>query len=1239
MQKLLSLVLSASILFSSVSPAWSQARAAGRGVVQGLSRVPVITRGVSSALSNNLDRNLYAYLAFANSTVQARIATGQIQGLTATMLARPVAERAQFLRRDFVTLSAAMPQAVSASERAQASTLLAQQVAARQSVLKKIQFTDLSSFLSAYKKQPANTQFMQVQGVLADAAALAQVGAAQQNQTLLNFYTQAQGTIFEDTVALIVTRGLLRTKSYEELSRFLTQVTHKEGVAGTVAYIRLKELPVTVPAAYANLSIPAANDDLAAFLSVSSPLNLLHADPSVQATHQWLHFKPQLPREMVQNVPAEKKLTIQKTEQAPTQETSAESLSVSDENTVPFTPAETVEIPATPLTAQQPVGAQTAAVVQEPAAAQTVPSSREGIVYSGVPVFAIIDATKRALAWMRNKFTKKQETPAQYEEPGLHDSNVRPILAKVDVPTRAAIGGDLAGADSGVSEVSVGADGFKLTVEDENKVEHILQNVDLTVSGDLKKFSPQFNRLVLDKHYIFKLRDHVIAEEQPDHFYFVLSTQNGEFDYLIKGAQALKDNHLLRIKIQKPNPKKSVTVPVYYNMNQESHVVAEVDASLLRGVENPEKGRVLWVRKGEGFYPQDLLVFQEENGEFRSLQNAFVRLPKAESRYWTQIFNMYPQQPFHLTVLSTEGKMVPVTYLVPSLQVGLGKTLGPVLADMSTFGEDNASYTMLGINNVVPSLMLLVHPLLKRYGEAAVYRVGASLFSAGGLVALASGLYGHVEGAMMTPLQLTGFLVSSVLIALGTNVTRFVQNLLMSANRGMVPQANSFKKSKKTVQEKPVEYNAKHLAQRTWEVLTKKSSKSLRDVVYYQRGAMFKNLGTMLFLSFPWLANMAGKAVGVDLGLDFSASYVPYTAYSLYTLWKVYKTRYKDAVSTNPTVLTNNLQDLQNSTAVEIAKVPSAELTAEHPVLVKAAKELKSAIDALAFVEARAQKVGSKGLAIKHEQEVGEELKNLLLLAGRTPQEAEAAQANLQKVFDNMEERNISWFTKWSQAFMMKGMPMALTAMTAATFGELGLSNGLAFAMRELLGKENATTATALVGILLYFCMFAWRAVGNVVSQRMSGGSMYALSSLTGVAGPALMALAMQNNNMGLLVAGAITACFGISNFFSQMYEYMVGLHPKNVRQIATMVSLTMPIAALPVGIMKSDWFKEFGIPGLDMAVCAVALAASVALTPGMLANSSIVLTIKNYWNKLINRFKKSSGDQELPPPAEAPAQ
>ncbi len=1223
MQKLLSLVLSVSILCSSITPAWSQARALGRGV-QGRRVPPVVNRGGTSVLSSGVTRRVYTQMAFANSTVQTWVKAGQVTGLAHEMFTRPVAEQRAFLHRDFVSLSL-LPHAVSVAERAQAGVLLGNQVSQHAQVFKEIPQADLSAFLTDYKNHPSQPGFTSVQDLLADASALAQVGAREQATVLLTFYKQAKGTIFEDTATLITARGLLRMREYESLSLFLVQVKDKAILAGTVAYIKMNNLPIEVPAELIQCPIPAANEELAAFLSVPFVLNHFHADPSVEATRDWLHLQQQVPAVQESTLPA-KTASLQAAHTAPAEIVLAE-------ETVQPTVTPQADVSSAPVFVQPvtptvvPDVATTSAVSNTTTPVSRPTSSHEGIVYSGIPVFAIIDASQRALNWVRQKLSRKQQKKAPYEEPGLHESNVRPVLAQVEVPSKAAVGGDLVGVDNEIQEVTVGVDGFKLTVEGPDKVEHILQNVDLTVSADLKNFSPEYNRLTLDTNHIFELRNQTVPAKRPDHFFFALSIQNGEFEALINGTNALRLSRPMRIKIQKTgSPKKSITLPVYDAQLHETLLVAEVDTSLLSGIKHPEQGAI--------WYDGKTLLFHEKQGVVTSLENAFVRLPKAESKYWTQILKMYPQTPFHLTVLSTKGKMVPVTYLVPSLQVGLGKTLAPELNARSTLSEEEASNVMLGINNVLPTLIGFVHPILKRYGEAAVFRVGAAMFSAGGLIALASGLYGHL-GSVMTSWQLTGFLTSSVLIALGTNITRFVQNLLMSANRGIVPQANSFQKIDAVAQAKPVVYNMNHLAQRAWEVLTKKSSKSLRDVVYYQKGAMFKNLGTMLFLSFPSLANLAGKAVGYDLGLDFSASYVPYTLYSLYVLRKVYKTRYKDAFPLNKTVLSNNLQDLQNSTAVKISEVAPADLTAAHPVLMNAAKQLKGAIDALAPVEARQLKTGINGLTLKHEAEVGEELENLLLLANRTPQEAQAARTALQQAFDVLSERNVRWYQKWWRTFKMKGLPTALAAMTLATFGELGLSNGLAFAMREILGKDNATAATGVVGLLLYGCMFGWRVVGNFISQRMSGGSMYAVSSVAGVAGPVLMALAMQSGNMGLLVGGAITACFGISNFFSQMYEYMVGLHPKYKREIALLINYTMPLAALPVGIMKSDWFKGFGIPGLDMALCGAALAASVILTPKMLANSSFVRMIETWWEKMKNK----TGGDPLPPPAQASAQ
>ena len=195
-------------------------------------------------------------------------------------------------------------------------------------------------------------------------------------------------------------------------------------------------------------------------------------------------------------------------------------------------------------------------------------------------------------------------------------------------------------------------------------------------------------------------------------------------------------------------------------------------------------------------------------------------------------------------------------------------------------------------------------------------------------------------------------------------------------------------------------------------------------------------------------------------------------------------------------------------------------------------------------------------------------------------------------------------------------------------------SNNFAFAMRELIG--NATAATGIVGLLLYGFMFGWRVWGNFLSQRMSGGSMYALSSLTAVLGP--LAMAFSHGNLPALVAGAIISCFGVSNYFAQMYDYIIKLHPQYKREVALLINYTMPLAALCAPLLR----LAGDVPGLDMMLVSGAMAGSVALTPAMLANSSVIRVAQNGFKNMTSRIKKffrRGGNGNEPPLIENPAQ
>ena len=1397
MKKLLSLVLSVSLLFSSVTPSLGQA-ISGRAA----SKAGRAARGATqhSIPSSALTRRVFTQKALASSPLRSRILSGKISGLSAEILRKPLQERVPLMRREFVTLSL-MQGGVSPAERIQALAHYRQQLTSFPTFeFPKVGLADL---LKATPQSPAGQAVEQARGAMADAAALSLVVPHEGAPTLLNFYQQAKGTAFDDTALLITARGLLRIEAYDQLGSFLATHSDRAALAGLAQYIVAHDLPVVVPASLTHAVSPATNEQMAAFLEKDFALNTLHADPSLQATEEWMDMS-QL---SIQPEAASMPQTQTSAPQAKTSVPQTEAPAFSGITLLPPAPGSFVRpvhenVLMDNATASTQTSVQTLQPQAHPVSSSAprqhaqptqVSSAGSGILYGGIPFFAMMNSAKRAITWLRS-LGKKKDRPAPYEEPGLHENTARPVYENGSVP-EIMWDEELSTADEvNEREVMVGVKGFKLSITKEDGAEHVLQNVELTLSGSVKGFDPIYNRLTLDSKNIFELRNETLKAERPDHFYFVLKLGNGELPIFLDGASKIGLSRPLRIKIQRSSsPSKVVTLPIYKTTAngkaERTEVSAEVDLRLLPvGKDLAEMGLII----ADG----DALYFRNQEGELTALENSYVRLPKEESKYWTKILAMNEQTPFSIGVFSTKDKMPPLTYLVPALQIGLGKTLAPVLEEYTNLSETAASYTMMGINNGLPALMAFVNPLLNRFGEAQVYRAGVASLVVAGLGAIASGLYGHI-GSSMSPLQLAAFLTSSTFLAFGVSVTRYLQGLLIKANRGIVREGSSFVNNK-TEGKAEINYNTKHLVKRVKEVFTKKGEKSLMDVLNLQKAAMFKNLGTAIFLAYPWLANLTGSLFGVDLGLDFSASYIPYSLFSLYTLYKVGKTPFKNSFPLDISTLRNNLADVQNQVLHDVAKIGSEPTTIiktrqrsgsellkdayflsrfgtpeQAPVLLDVynrlkdssynneivfhaargllrmgaynelqvilsenpqnamlsgiaayikeqnlpvevpqgmtqlvvpetsdefnvldyldiivdldaslqgikewvsrepnreekdkfsiwsfslnvedlgnpieetritetmegrvktmAEDMNNAIGRLVSAESRKSKKAPKDFTREHETEFGDALEEYLLKAGRTAEEAQQIRQAFRDAFDKLNHRNINL----KDIALKVGLPTSLTAMAIATMGELGFSNNFAFLMRGLVG--DATAATAIVGLLLYGSMFSWRVVGNLLVPRMSGGSMYAISSAAAVLGSA--AMAMFPDNMPLVMAGASIGCFGISNFFAQMYDYIIDLHPEYKREVALLINLTMPIAALGAPL-----FRLAGhIPGLDMALVSAAMAGSVALTPKMLAGSSILRVLGNDWKKIKARVQSilgrhNDGDDQ-PPLIESPAQ
>lgn len=1196
MQKLLALVLSVSILCSSVTPAWSQVREAGRGVIQGLRQTPEITQGLSSVLSQTVNRRVYTQLAFTNSTVQARVAAGQLNGLVSDMLTRPAAESAAFLRSDFAALSL-LPQAVSAQERAQAVTLLTKQLTRSPHVLRESSYTDLSSLLEDYHRNPTQTGFIRVQEMLADAAALAQVGTREQFPALLSFYEQSRGTPFEDTVTLITARSLLRTQAYDLLSLFLVRAENKDILAGTVAYIQMKGLPVEIPATFAQFSIPAANEKLAAFLSTPSRLNQFHADPSLEATRDWLDLQGKLPP--LQEKPV---LAVRRPVEEIAQVEPAAIAEVSPEEPVQQVVIAPVSAAVSPAVPQAPVVLVPTELPQTPAI-PTVKieqsSSREGIVYSGIPVFALANLIKRIIR--RFKPTKNYDRSSFPVDLIDKEGNVQSL------PFIFSIG------------PSLYTNGYDRIVFHEE---------------------PSF-----ENKYIIEMHDHGKEPIKMGHFYMAL--YNSDIGPLVQAAQ--KAGVTLSLKLEH-------TANVNYEMVEKA-VYDEKTGDILPLKISLQLGKPLWAREMSqafshwlesvglpGTYSPHILANAKfvlrENGEIWvrlegqtelvSLPDAYyIRLPKNQvENIVKSVPFMTPGRTFDIVLSPTSNRVNMVARDASLTNVSLGKTMGSVVYNELGMAQSDAKSLMFGINYVLPGFASLMTPVLKKYGEKKLLTLSLGMSVASGVLASLGGFYGFVEQMALGPVQ-KGLFISALLLMSGASILKqLVSNMLIRANRGEVVLTGNTQKAAKTVVAQAQETGGELLQRRLKEFFTKKSEVSLRDIALYNLGFVYKNIGTLAFLSAPFLINYGVKGLtGTDLGIDYSISFPLYAGYSTYVMWKVLRSKLRDAYTAKN--LLQSQQMLQNMLKTGAQTLGAKEVS--QTVIDDVARSFKDSLDALAFAHVKLDPSKTKKLLYRDAK--GQILSDLeQSLINDYHLSAALAKERVGKVESSLKMQENTLGNMWK---MLKapGVTALASAMTLATVHEFVISSSFAGTMKELI--HQGELANLLIATSLYVPFIIGRLGGNWISRRISPQTMYVFCSSLSALGTVIMATA--GNSVAQTISGAAIASLGVGNFFTQMYDYIMNKYPKQNREISSILALTMGLGglgAIPAGYMTA---QTIGGP-LDLWYAGAMLAASLVLTPGMIKGSSLVKAAKYWWERLTQKIRGNSGGDALPPAA-APAQ
>ena len=1263
MNKLLAVVLSITLFVSSVTPSFAQAVSAGRQVVKGMVQsgaksagttagkqaLSTMTKeaaaaGAVNAFSSSLrlpaapvrpaakpsslstpqlrlavDRSIQQQLALTGNDIRAFVKAGQTEGMASRILSHEnPAFREGLLRNEFVTV--ALKGGATAEQISQAVQFYRRDLNKYAASFAQIPQTDLASVLKVVRnnKDASYTAVLNSHRALSSAAALGLLGSKADATVLLDFYKQASQSVFKDTAAVIAARGLLRQGAYKELES-LALLTGAQGPfwQDLAALVQEKGLSVTIEPKAASV-VAAQPAELSLFLRAGCEPNALNADLSRQATEKWLAFS------------TEKRLGAAAAQQPQLAEPAALKVELpklivpeADLNLDPIHLNGGSAAPA--AQAVQPAQTQLQQKTVQFFAKSTPASAGSGTLYSGLPVLGMGNMFKKAAAWLRGKWGKKEvkaqpENAVKEEEPGLHDSSeIQEVFSNLRSPESPAAADELIGANE-TGLVPVSEKGFKLTLVDGSGVERILP-VNLEISN---RFHVKgYNRIAFAAHsnfkhgYVAELRNQEQEPLRMAHFYMRLqSNQVGALADLIRNTGIEK----FSLKLEN-NPNvayKSVKLPAYdFVTGKELPLEVELPVKSY-----PEGAKVVVMENGAlGILKPGAIKPYELNG-------FYVRLPKNQISNFVEVLRYSPTS-FNVSVHPTQNRADLIIRDASLTNVSLGKTMGPVVKDALGMEASTANSMMFTINYILPGLASLLTPILKKYGEKNLMVLSLAMSSAAGLLASAGGFYGFVEGLSLGPVSKGMFIAALFLMSGSSILKQLVSNMLIRANRGEVILDDAKEAVKKSV----TEFTAKEkegfaqMGVRLKEFFTKKSDVSLKDVVLYNLSFVYKNVGTLAFLASPYLINEAlSLAAGVDLGIDYSISFPIYAAYSSVVAWKVWRAKLRDAYSAkNLEQSQKNLLKILDSGSKALADIPGKISSTQ---IDDAARAFKDGLDALVFADVKVNP-GKKKKEL-YQQEKANLLQNLEnKLVREYGMDAARAKDISTQIANSIavQENTVGNMVKMLKA---PGVTALSAAMTLATIHEFVISSSFSTAMKQLINQGEL--ANFLIACSLYVPLIVGRLGGNVISRRMSADSMYIFCSALSAIGTAIMALA--GDSVGQMITGAAIASFGVGNFFTQMYDYIMNLYPKQNRELSSILALTMALGglgAIPAGYVAS----MVGWDPASLVYAGTALIASLFLTPGMMKHSTLVKAMKyetkRLWKGVKNLFKRNKKNPGAP--------
>lgn len=1239
MRAWLSVLLSFCILVNSTVPAFAgpiSPRSARQAIVaaeKAGQASPAIARTINeitkSASVGAVQTNHILTQAEGLSTqLQSATISQQLSGLNGTSASRATLRRPSLnLQQTPVSALKASPKQAAKLRNEVVSLGLAGEVPAPQ-LDEAVQFyrTDLpknTPSLQAVRGQSvqevisqSTPQTQEVRAALSDAAALGLLGNASDAEALTQFHEAAAGGPFEYVATLITARSLLRIGAYEPFNAWAAPL-EKRGQfwEDLAAYAKKENLPVRIEVQPGGLKVTLP-EEMGAWLREGSDVNALNVDGSRAFTEQWMALGKEAAPAAVAAAPRSALTVAQVPAEAePVMQAAAEEIApVAEETVAPVLQNALQEIRLTPeqlLEVKQPILPEASASSSSHAAPSVITFSSNSSVSASAPVAAadapagkkssLVPVKQRSR--MAARLASKRQQAAHLSDAG---SSVREWFRKSV--------GSLTHFYQTQAFVK-GANGTEIPLP-------VHLSIDKSVLG--KAVRKGYNRVAFEPFMGSQIVQAVHPNGSTQNFknFHIRLPANQAGPLLRLAKQYMPDGGVLKIKIEKrPNINEDKAILPIYDMEGNLFPV-EVEAP--RKIYDPSTRIVL-------MEDDTLGILKEVEQKPSHLSGYYVRLPKNQLTHFIALVQ-HSEQPFDLALLPTSNRARLVIRDASLSNASFGKTFGPVVNGTLNVSVASATGLMFVVNYVFPGFASLLTPMLKKYGEKKLLTVSMIMSTASGLLAAASGFYGFVEHMTLSPVQKVLF-VGALFLGSGAGILKqIVSNMLIRANRGEVVMEN-IKRNEQAVAAATEAVTAAVepqgwalLKSRAKEFFVGKNNAYLRDVILYNLSFVYKNIGTLAFLAAPYAINYSIELLtGVNLGLDFSISFPLYAAYCGVTTWRIARSKLRDAYSVS--TFTQSQQQLQRSIERVNSQLTVAQQQGEisSGMINELAGLLKGSLDdvALATVKLEPAKKQSAEYQLLRQQS----LANLQQSLENSGLQAQQAGLLVSRIHDSLHLQENIFGNLW-HTMKMPGVAALITGMAFATTHEIVISSSFSATMRQLI--DQGEWANFLVALSLYVPLIVGRLGGNVISRRLSPGSMYLFSSALSAFGTAVMATA--GLSVAQTIAGAAVASLGTGNFFTQMYDFIMRKYPQHNRELSSVITLSLAVSgllAIPAGFLA-------GLGGYtpDLLYAGAMLLGSLVLTPAMMADSSFVKVFKYEWTQLKNFFQRIFRRGPTKPPA-----